>query len=449
MGLTMRNRFDGARASVPKALISVVAAALLLTIVSVSGPRAGATPTYKYYSSAAAPLQAYVGVATPVAVTLKNSTTSNQSFGSAEITIGAVPASDVTLGTNSGGWSQSVVSTNPAVVLLKSGGLPPIAPGGTLTVNVTITPPDTNSINLGTVVKQSNDFSGTGNNFTRTGADPVITVSPVTLSFSQEPGPVQQSTRISTSYMCPPVSVATSPPASGLSVSLGYVGSNPGLIGTTSTLTDGSGVATFGTADCTTSGLGATNLGSGYTLSANSPGAASAVTSTPFDVVQFYGTCPQLTCSTGSLTSPSTGTTGNVGVTFGATDEKLLGSFGQGELQCDNLVTTIPGDPIVAKAVGGAAYGTVTMTFPKAVVNNLANNGTPLMQVCAGASAPFQGSNTTALSNATYPYQGLLADCPSAYLGQPGLLCVVSRSKNAANETIVVYASDLSDPSFW
>jgi hypothetical protein len=438
-----------------------VASALVVALTSVSAPGAGATPQYKFYSASAAPSSIVAGSPTAVTVTLANRATSNQPFGSAELTIGSLPAGAVSIGTNTLGWAASLAGSNPAIVLLESGAHPAVAPGKTLSLTLTLTPPTTASILIATVVKQSNDFSGSGNNFNLQGQDPTITVTPaaVTLAFQQQPPSlIQQSVpaKSNFTYMCPSVSVVTSggQPVSGVPVTINYSpgSADPGLyFGTNQvtasgvTATSGSnGLATFGDTACST-GLAATNLGSGYTLTASSPAATGPVTSSPFSVVQF--TCPP-TCQI-TVTSPSTGTKGSITSTPPSSGRyQLLGSFGQGALSCDSSVTTTAGDPLVAQT-SAAASGIVTMTFPKAVVNSISNNGTPLMPVCAGAGQSFPGSSLT--TSTTFPYQGLLQNCPANYLTAGGFqLCVLSRVRNpGASETIQIYASDLSDPSFW
>lgn len=437
--------------------VTTVAMALMLSLGAVSAPSAGATATYKYYSSSANPTDIYVGRSTPVTITLANLPSSNQPFGSAELTFGGLAQSAVVIDGNTGGWTAFFVGggTSPTM-LLTSGNKAPIAPGSSLHVTVTLTPTAAGSIPVTTVVKQSNNFSGSGNTFNRQGSDPVITVNPVSLSFSQQPSAVQQSTNKTSYYMCPPVSVLVSAdgqPVSGISVTLQdgntgdpglYFGTSPVSSSGTSAISDSNGLATFGSCG---SGLAATNLGAGYTLIASSAAATGPVTSNRFSVVQLLKDCTTGPCTSGPLDSPNTGTTGNISAN-GSTSYQLLGSFGLGQLTCDSSVTTTAGDPIVVQTSAGAP-GTVTMTFPKAVVNSLANNGTPLMQVCAGTTQPFSWTNQQPLANQTYPYQGLVPNCPTGYTGVNPEICVVSRSKKAANETIVIYASDLSDPSFW
>lgn len=452
--------------------------------VLVSGSVADATPTYKYYTAAvtpAPPSTIYVGVASPVTVTLDNLSISNQPFGSAELVIGGVPADDVVLGqpatnqhvTDVSGWSATFASTTPsAVILLTSVNGASIQPGSSLNIYLTIKPPTDSSVPITTVVKQANNFSGTGNNFNLQGSAPTIDVAGVTLTFAspgQEPSTVQQYSSSapanSVINMCQPVSVyvsANGNPVSDVVVTLAKAGtSDPGLVwegqavsslNTPTATSAANGIATFGSC---ASGLGAMNIGTGYTLNASSLAASVPVSSTSFSVVQSYLRCSVGTCDSSPITSSVNGTSGYSNTTFGAAGQ-LLGSFGLGnnlESSCTSQVTNskVTVDPLVSQAsVNSAAQGTVTMTFPKSVVNNLANNGTPLMQVCAGASQPFPGSNSLADPlPGPYPFQGLVADCGTSYTTIVDNICVLSRSKHAANEIIEIWVYDLSDPSYW
>src|SRR5258708_6924951 len=80
-----------------------VIVATALSLAFVAPPSATATPSTKYYTVSAVvlapPLPVTVDVATTVHVTLQNSTTSSQSFGSAELTVENVPAADVAVNT--------------------------------------------------------------------------------------------------------------------------------------------------------------------------------------------------------------------------------------------------------------------------------------------------------------------------------------------------------------
>ncbi|MDA8045399.1 MAG: hypothetical protein M0Z30_09205 [Actinomycetota bacterium] len=464
----------------------MVTAVIALTLVQlgVGQEIVGATPQYKNYSAALSPnspTSVYTLISTELGVTLTNELSSNQAFGSAELTIGTLTASEVTDPVASlTGWSaQVLLGSNPAVILVTSGTGAQVPPGGTVSVSFVITPPSNtpSPMTIGTVVKQSNDFSGQGNNFKNTGSDPTISVDQlnVDLTFQSLPNAIVQSAPKSGTFydMCPAVKVTDASnglPVAGVPVTLNgnadpglYFAGQPMPTAGVTVSSDANGVATFGTVssgNCqVATGVEGTVLGSGYTLSATSEGASQPATSTAFSVVQYDQQCTS-TCTV-QLSSP-TKTTATIDASSGNTGSyQFEASFGQGGLLCDSQVSSGTADPIFAQTSpvgsGATASGLVTMTFPKAVVNSLVNNGTPLMQVCAGVTKAYSWTNQTAYSQANYPagyqyfpYQGLVPDCPSDYTTVVPEICVLSRYKSAgASETIEIYVSDLSDPSFW
>ena len=468
------------RSRVGRRIAAGVALGTLLAAASL-GPSVAHALTQTKFDSASATWSSatsYVGVADTATVTLGNELTSNQTFGSAELTFNTVPSSGLSVVAASvpSGWSAKVLSGTPGVVLLTSNKGAAVTPGSSISVQVAVTPAAAGTLTIGVDIKQSNNFSGSGNDFISDSTSGLsITVIALTLKFAQQPATIAQSLPGAAppyfTYFCNPVSVqlyngTTALAAGGINVTVKHGGTtNPGLyygtaaVGTTGVTvsTDATGLATFGTCS---SGLAATVVGTGYTLSASSPAASSAVTSTSFDVTQ---TC-DLTC-TDTATSGTTGTTGTVTGT-GDGIFQLFTAFGEGiDLSCDSAITKAgaPVDPLSVTATStGAVSGTITMVFPKSVVNSLTNNGTPQMPVCAGAAKPFpaQGDPTTGLpfpGSTAFPYQGLLYNCTDpTYLADvasgafPDQLCVQSRSKiGGGAEQIVIFANDITDPSFW
>ncbi len=447
-----------------------------LVAISAWAPGAGASPSTKNYEASVSPQTIYIDTpATVVSVALTNDQSSNQSFGSAQVSIGML--SDVTSASstpqvsylsNSLGWSETLVQASPAVFQLTSTtGQPVVAPGGSVTIEFSVDAPATGSLPVSTEVKQSNDFLGKNNDFQLQGSVPSITVLAYQLTFAHQPSDVQKSVPSSGnfSYMCPVVTVqvdypdGSSAPVGGIPITITSAGtSDPGLYFGTAPVpssgitveTDSSGVATFGTC---TSGLAATNLGSGYELQAS--GASASVSSNPFAVVQSLVDCPAGTCTPPTVTSTvMSGTTGTLSATNDSSGFQLLTSFGQDlYLSCDSAVVgSNPADPLQAVS-SVAASGTLTLFFPKAIVNEVPNNGTPLMPICVGAYTAFPGSSkVTPTSTSPYPYQGLLYGCDDpSYLGSPDTLkmCISSESKSAANETVVIEVSSLADdPEF-
>ena len=454
------------------AAVAVMASGLVATLAFSSA--ATATVQTKYYSASAfAGTQGNTsidaGVPTAITVTLQNSSTSTQSFGSAELTFGnlARSALSITQQPTASTWSASFASANSPVVKLTNSGTP-VAPNKSVSVVVTVTalPPN---FTIGTVVKQSNDFSGSpGNNFVHVSgnSDPTITVVPVNLAFTTEPPSLLQQTpppnptQQQYAEMCPVVQATSNgAPVQGVQVTLqpDLTAGNPGLTfgsGQPSTVaTDGNGNAQFG--DCKT-GIGATNAGSGFKLQATSPSAGGPVDSTAFTVTPNYCVTQCIVTGTGKDGTSVTETAN--GVTFGLTDAFVGTTL---SLKCDSQVATVAADPFDTTATSSdPVTGTISLTFPKAVVNSVPDNGAPHMPVCAGATTSFPGSArvTPAQASNPYIYQGLLLDCTDpVYLQDiantalyPLQMCVQSRAKLAgAKETVVIYSNSLSDPMAW
>jgi hypothetical protein len=455
-------------------LFTALALAAATTVPAVP---ATAAPSSKYYEISATPTSIYVDTASAATITLSNDASSSQSFGSAQLTFNGLSSSQVTLSSSAvdrAGWSAQLVRDNPAVVQLTSStNAGSVGPGDSVAITVTLNASSVAPIAISSAVKQANDFSGQRNDFQRVGADPTIQVLAYQLSFAQEPpNALQQSTPTTNmGFMCPPVSVqledssGTPVSQSGVPVTVSVAGSSPdpGLYygsspaSSVTVKTNASGQAVFGsqTSGQCSLGFAAVNLGTGYQLSAAAPG-SSSVASTPFAVVQSVQTCNG-SCTTTQLTSSNTGTSAFVNVSNGPDSFDLVASFGLGnELTCANEVSTVTADPFVTYASGattGAVHKTISMTFSKAVVNSIPDNGTPHMPVCAGATAPFAGSMLT--SSTTYPYQGLLYDCTDpTYLSSTDALqmCVQSRAKLAGGAETVVVASNSPtdiDPMYW
>ncbi len=319
-----------------------------------------------------------------------------------------------------------------------------------------------------------NDFTLGASSFGATTSSDPFSVIQYKLSFSQQPpadlqASLQKSVQPAYSYMCPPVAVqvesvpttsdGTPTPiyAPGVPVTIGVSPNgtpNPGLYyGTTSVTsetvsTNSSGVAVFSGSGSCTAGFAATNLGAGYKLAASSPGAVAAADSNAFNVDQYVNTSCSGDCNTGTLKSSSTGTTADVSATNGPSDYELAGSFGQ-DLSLSYCSSAVGNNDVFNTSATDQPVGEITFVFPKSVVNEVPNNGTPLMPICAGANAQFPGStNVSTTYPGEAPWQGLLENCDNLTSSTPLVMCVVSRSKQAANEQVVVYTSSLTDPMY-
>ncbi len=184
-GTTPKHRGEKTRAARPSwgavALAAVLAMALTV-------PVASADPN-KSYTAAINPMAVSGGDITTYTYTLTSSTGNNQTFGSANIAIPAGFTSVTTSSVSAAGWTHGVVGStiqlrNPA------GPAAAISPGGSVTVTFSAQAPCAPGVYAWPPsVKQSNDFNGTGNDFTLSGSVPTVTVSAgCSLDFEVEPG---------------------------------------------------------------------------------------------------------------------------------------------------------------------------------------------------------------------------------------------------------------------
>ncbi len=157
---------------------------LIATSLLLSGPAASA-PSTKFYSATITPATGSAGVTAPFSVTIRNCGTtapctrsSTQSLGSANVAfpsglaLGAVTGVSATGGKT---WTASIVGNTVQLRNPGPSNTNALAPGESVTVTVTATPSSCGTYALTTQTKQSNDFSGTGNDFSRAGSEPSVT----------------------------------------------------------------------------------------------------------------------------------------------------------------------------------------------------------------------------------------------------------------------------------
>lgn len=403
----------------PALLGAVLAAALVAPVA-----QAGTSPASGVKSYAASTTSATVQQGASVGLRLLDcgacggARASNQPFGSAQVSF----PSGVFVWTPTSadhGWLTRDVSTTPGTTTLQlttSTGTS-VAPGDMLTLTLTaLTNAPTGPATLTTRVKQSNDFSGTGNDFANSGSDPSVTVVPrLVVTWTQGPSSVQQTGSTATAsgvspqyVMCPaPAATVTSgdgTPQPGVVVTLTALQSDGSTAytglrqdGTASSAaitatTDTSGAATFGScAASPPSGLRATDLATGLSLTATA-GSASA-TAGSFDVQQVYGPCTGA-CSS-SLTGPaktqaqvstSSATTADA-FTFTSAGAATWAAF---TAACDpdpGAAGTNPYRDVVTVDVA-ARSKTATLTWTKTAVQWATNNGASQWRVCAALASP-------------------------------------------------------------
>ena len=367
-------------------------------------------------------------------------------------------------------------SSSPSLVVssrcgtLGPGSTYSLAPGASLPITVVAdTPAAVGAYTWTTAVKQSNDFSGSGNDFTISGSQPQVLVGfPDHLVFATQPSTVQVTTATGpASYVCPAPTVQVVA-ADGTPVTVGSanvtllpdtVFGDPGLAGTTTVATV-AGLATFGTSACT-SGVSAKNLGAGYELRATATWTSGSFQATlatvndssAFDVVQVLTECqPNVTCH---ATTKGAHTTASVNASSSNTSDQLEVAVGVDSLAHTTcLPFSQPSGLEVVRVLVDHRSKMVTITFDKFLVNQVPQNGTPLFTICF--AAPWgdwvtKSGIAPTFNTTTNEFEGVLPDCTAAVLA-PNNPCVVSRSKNAANEIVsisVPYETGRADPKAW
>jgi hypothetical protein len=454
-------------------LPALLAALLLLGLTSALPAAAkGPGTTTKYYAASATPtvvaLPPAVGASVSVVLascgSCEGGRTSTQPFGSAQVRFPATaPLVFASATVDRTGWSvQQVAGTAGETVLqLQNSGIGTtyaVPPGQAVTLQVPVAPDATpGRADLVTQVKQSNDFSGVGNDFVRVGADPTVYFGsgPATaLEFVRQPTSVQGSTQadgsgtaavlttcasvraldvfgnLATSFSGP---VTLTPSDTGLGLALG---------GGTPVATDAvAGVAAFGTGTACTGGLSATKLGFGYTLTATS-GTLTPDTSDPFDVLQFYAACGA-SCATPALGRRS-GTTASATASSSSSDtQRFTFDVGQRGWEyadtCNPDVGALGTNPYRdAVTVDLDAHSkTVTLLWSKQAVQWAINNGASQWRVCVAATFGFAAVGGPATAVGGGFYVGALLPCGSSGLAATDP-CLQKLNKSGGQQQAVV-----------
>lgn len=297
--------------------------ALVAVVAGMLGPSASSGSATKLYTASISTVS-ISGSSATYALSITNHPSSTHRLGSANIT---VPSgySSVSLGAVTPPPGKTWTATLSGGVLgLRNPGpnaTHQLAAGQSVSVQVTVSACQAGAV-WATAAKQSNDFNGSGNNFTRVGPDPstgaCAAPSPHHLAFGQQPTNTTAGATIA-----PPVTVRVEDQAGNLvtsssaSVTLG-IGTNPAgatLNGTTTRSAAG-GIVTFNDLSLSTGGTG-------YTLVASSAGLIGA-TSQPFNVTNVTVNCPATGCATATsnstttarVTVPGGGSAGDLSITL-------------------------------------------------------------------------------------------------------------------------------------
>jgi hypothetical protein len=322
---------------------SVWALALAALVVGLVGA-AQAAPSTKKYQVTIDPVTAAAGSTANYTLTLRNDTTSSQQLGSANVSVPTgFAVNSVGTPTASGGKSWSAALSTNVIELRAASQSDSLAPGQSVSTSMNVTTAcNANSGQpWGTVAKQANNFSGSGNDFKSLG-DPALTVTQgggtvARLVFVQQP-PATAEKNSPFTVSVKAVDSCGFDTTSSQSASLAY-GSNPGGA-TALNLTPqslSSGTATF-------SGVSVDETGVGYTLVASATGFQSA-TSNTFDVVDALCVPTDLVCEatddsgTTKVKTPAPPPGGTMAFTFSGLGTSF--DCGDGTLQTIGAQTTI------------------------------------------------------------------------------------------------------------
>jgi hypothetical protein len=422
----------------------IAATVVILSVGLVAGPTSSASAPKKMFGeSLSVTTTAGAAVTGPLAAAtsydfafrLTNATSSPQAFGSALI---VVPTGFTvgTLGTNVANFHAA--STTAGVLVTSTGPTGTgITPGSSLTVTARVTTPTAGACRATwtTFVKQSNDFSGTGNDFQPADPAPATTTGGGSLAFSRQPVTTQWNVAMD----LPPTVTAKDPCGATLSTFSDAVTVTDGL---SELVTGGSATATSGVA--TLSNLTFADYGLTDTLTASASG-FTPVTSDAFDIVQSLVACAAgATCTSGQVSDKDVTTfvsiTADKSSTAGQISTTVKGLNAKGLFPSCDASGEPPLGAVTTFNVTDRAK-TVTMTLPKNYVNQIPNNGTPFMDICLDVPVGSEFVDKSGKLTTT----GLLPDCTTTRK----TVCVVSRGKNAGNE-IVTFRLPAGDPhSSW
>ncbi|MDP9331555.1 MAG: hypothetical protein M3P11_13090 [Actinomycetota bacterium] len=316
-----------------RTILSLALAGSLAAAVALPALAATSTKFYTPSFSPTSPTSSSPGATVSYTFKILNNTTSTQQFGSANIiapagfALGSVGTPQTFNGDGSSAGKTWTSGKTGSTIMLRNPGPGPsnrLNPGQYVTVQFAATAScTTGNYSWDTRVKQSNDFSGTGNDFTQVGSDPVSTVAaggggvraPSSVQFTVQPSDAQVNESIAPAVQVTVNDFCNAPePDVAVTMSLG---TNPGaagtLAGTLSQTTNGSGVATF-------DDLSIDKSSSGYKLKATA--GSLTTTSDAFDITSASVGCNGGDCHTSATSGTSTvtvnadGGTGTLSITF-------------------------------------------------------------------------------------------------------------------------------------
>lgn len=340
---------------------------LLVLLVVAVGPAGATGSSTKLYSVDIAPATAAPGSIATYVLTLRNSASSTQGLGSANVavptgsgyTVTAVASATAPTGKT---WSTTLASG--AIEFRAASSSSALAPGQSVSTQLTVaTACNATTATWASRAKQANSFNGPpGNDFVRVGSDPVLTVTGgggtfASLVFVQQPTDSEKGSSIAPAVTVRGIDACgnTATGATG-NVSMG-LGNNP----SGATLGGGlsqplvNGVATFGNLTVDRSGID-------YTLAA-SMGVLSA-TSGSFDIVDALCTSADAVCEAfdeQQLTYVKTD-----GPPSGGTMALSFSALG-GTFSCGNAARAVIGSQVTIDPNGYTRAITATLVWDKSL----------------------------------------------------------------------------------
>ena len=437
--------FTIARVSLGVLAAGVLAAATLAA--PAAGPASASTclPSGKCFAVTVSPTNPTAGATTSFAFKITNEATT-QTLGSAQIT--APPGFVIT-------GAPGSKSFTPSSALFINLGVNPSA-STTLTVNA-IPVCGGGSYQWGIEAKQSNDFSGTGNDFQ---LDPASAgnlsgsaAGSCSLAFTSDGEPattvVNQVITSAVDSTGGPVKVevldGSGKLVTGSTAAVTVaIGSNPAAGSLTGTLTVNAsgGIASF-------SDLSINQQGDGYTLTATSPG-ITPTASGSFDILGSLQSSCSTPCTVSSFTTTTSATVTTtspippgdfLAVGVGGVDYACVGTY---QRVSDPVSFNVLSPAGVALS---SAQFTVTLEIDKSAVLASGRTGAAQWQVCYANTQPFTaqpGTSGTAVIGGVTFNTGLLLDCSNTQ----GVPCVQARHKDNAGDVIVTFLAS-GDPIAW
>ena len=408
-------------------------AVLTLAAVVIAVASAQAAPALKKnYTVSIAPGLAAPGSSGQYRISLGNAASSSQTLGSANITVPAgftvTAVSPAATTAGAPGWSVSPSSPGPQVVMWRAGtSANALRAGTTTTATLSVTAASSftcprASWTWTSAVKQSNDFSGSGNDFTLATGTTDASLTAARLAFTTQPPPQS----VASTALSPAVKVTLQDACGTTLASVAgsvdaSIDANPsdGALSGTTTRALKEGVATFDDLAIDASGIGYTVIASpGSTLNID-PSAPSD----SFDIIDTLctrggGSSSCTTSNDDTTVTAPTPPTGNAqtALSIGKPGKTLPDCTLAGLTQVGSLATIVPQNYPPGSLIS------VTLTYAASVATTPGVSTYVVCVVKNGISTEAKACNKSAPP------------------------CVSNKSRNGTGALVVVLTIDASDP---